>query len=110
MPLVCPVLEDILEENNATFECNLEEGVKYNGGSEVLGPDLDLFITKNYEECAMLCSGSTACKFWSFEEEPSFPFEKKCYLTSTAPTEKTCKPTAYSGSRMCGMFIQSKGK
>ena len=80
----------------------------YKGGEEV---ELGKFNTKGFEECAMLCSGSSACQFWAFDG--SGTSGGKCKLTSTEPLEKLSVPNAHSGSRLCGRvenFTQSQGK
>ena len=91
--------------------CKTEKDVMYKGGAQ-----LGLFLTKDVEECAILCSGSPACKFWVFDASDGQSQNSKfgnCELTSTEPLEKLSKPKAHSGSRLCGRFesfTHSQGK
>ena len=99
------MLKDILGANQLTFGCTMEPGVIYEGGKEVLSPDLGTLEALSFSECALLCAGSSACQFWAFGGLG------QCELTSTEPVVKQSLSSAHSGSRICGRLGSlSQGK
>ena len=97
----CSALRDILEAGNATYGCNLEKDIWYDGGGAVLSPDLAKFNDiLSYYECALLCAGSSTCQFWAF-------YHGDCELTSTEPLAKLGESSATSGPRICGQLASS---